>query len=90
MKLDEAKTIVAEVVKNHLFMTRTAFYDSPNPESGEVSLNIAQLAIGLVDKLAGSWRDTTATEFGEFLTACNLDPEWVAGYIPNTDGMVLY
>ena len=74
MNLNEAKNTVAEVVKFHLQMTRSEYFGAFAPDSPAVSVNIAQLAIGMVDKLAGSWRDTTATEFGEFLTACDLDP----------------
>ncbi len=50
--------------------------------SKDAHFHIAQVALGMVETLAGSWRDTSATEFAEFLNECGLDREWVAKFIP--------
>jgi hypothetical protein len=50
--------------------------------SRDATWHIAQVAFGMVEALAGSWRDTSASEFAEFLNKCGLNAEWVAGYIP--------
>ncbi len=53
-----------------------------DPISRDATWHIAQVAFGMVEALAGSWRDTSASEFAEFLNECGLNGEWVAGYIP--------
>jgi hypothetical protein len=50
--------------------------------SRDAHFHIAQIAFGMVEALAGSWRDTSASEFAGFLNECGLNGEWVAGYIP--------
>lgn len=50
--------------------------------SRDAHFHIAQIAFGMVWTLAGSWRDTSASEFAEFLNECGLNSEWVAEYIP--------
>lgn len=50
--------------------------------SRDAHFHIAQIAFGMVETLAGSWRDTSASEFREFLSECGLNREWVAKYIP--------
>ncbi len=61
--------------------------DAPESEwndtiSRDAHFHIAQIAFGMVEALYGSWRDTSATEFAEFLNDCGLNQEWVAEYIP--------
>ena len=51
--------------------------------SRDAHFHIAQIAFGMVEALAGSWRDTSASEFAEFLNECGLNSEWVAKYIPD-------
>lgn len=121
MKLQEAKSIVAESIRAHTRMVRLMSepyhdyetealrranlshedyreategrcgfpWEKDTPEtdwddtiSRDAHFHIAQIAFGMVESLAGSWRDTSASEFAEFLTDCGLDGEWVAGYIP--------
>ena len=50
--------------------------------SRDAHFHIAQIAFGMVEALAGSWRDTSASEFAEFLNECGLNSDWVAQYIP--------
>ena len=50
--------------------------------SRDATWHIAQVAFGMVEALAGSWRDTSSSEFAEFLIDCGLNREWVAQYIP--------
>ena len=64
-------------------------WEKETPESvwsDSISLDahyhIAQIAFGMVEALAGSWRDTSSSEFAEFLNECGLNSEWVALYIP--------
>ena len=53
-----------------------------DPISRDATWHLAQVALFMVNALAGSWRDTTASEFAEFLTECGLNGEWVSRYIP--------
>ena len=50
--------------------------------SRDAHFHIAQIAFGMVEALAGSWRDTSGSEFAEFLNECGLNSEWVSEYIP--------
>jgi hypothetical protein len=66
------------------------WYDSI---SRDAHFHIAQIAFGMVEALAGSWRDTTGSEYAEFLKECGLNSEWVSKYIPEgtpSDEMSLY
>ena len=51
--------------------------------SRDAHFHLAQVALNLVQTLAGSWQDTSASEFAEFLNECGLNSEWVAGFIPD-------
>ena len=61
--------------------------------SRESHFDIAQIAFAIVESLAGSWRDTTGSEYAEFLRECGLNHAWVAQYIPEgtpSDEICLY
>ena len=61
--------------------------------SRDAHFHIAQIAFGMVEALAGSWRDTSGSEYAEFLKDCGLNSEWVSEYIPEgtpSDEMSLY
>lgn len=59
--------------------------------SKDAHYHLAQVALRLVETLAGSWQDTSAFEFAEFLRECGLSYEFVAEFIPEnaTAGEVL-
>ena len=52
--------------------------------SRDAHFHLAQVALNLVQTLAGSWQDTSASEFAEFLNECGLNSEWVAEFIPES------
>ena len=92
MKLQEAKSIVAESIQGHTRMVRMMNECEAKPFSTsngwddaisqDAHLHIAQIAFAMVETLSGSWRDTTSNEFGEFLNECGLNGEWVTKYCP--------
>lgn len=133
MKLQEAKSKVAQAIHAHTRMVRLMSepthdyenealrrdsldaedyrdatqggcgfpWDGEPAEDGEwddsisqdAHFHIAQIAFGMVEALAGSWRDTTGSEYAEFLNECGLNSEWVSEYVPEgtpSDEMSLY